>query len=149
MLYIFGECTPYYTMRSSTRVFDFPRLFLAFFLRFMIPSYRYPKRKKKRKKNARKTIEKSKTRVQREERYTILHYALGKSVSQLRFACVLLAFCLRFACVLLAFCSRFTRVLLAFCSRFARVLLINLTKTETTDSVIWPLIVGYIFFSLF
>ena len=79
-----------------------------------------------------------------EENACILYYAFGKN-SQVRFACVLLAFCLRFACVLLAFCLRFACVLLAFCSLFARFLLAFCSlfahkpyqNANPTHSVIW------------
>ena len=59
--------------------------------------------------NARKMQEKRKKKSKTRENVSILHYALGKNASQLRFA----------------------RVLLAFCSHFARILLTNFTKMQT------------------
>ena len=82
---------------------------LAFFLVFMIPTCWYPKREWKRKKNARKTWENIQNASPTRENVSILHYALGKNASQLRFG----------------------RVLVAVWSRFGHVLVINLTKMQT------------------
>ena len=68
------------------------------------------KTQEKSKKNVRKIQNASPTR----ENVSILHYALGKNASQLRFA----------------------RVLLVFCSCFAHKPYQN---TNPTHSVIWPL----------
>ena len=78
----------------------------------MLVSNTRVKTQEKWKESARKIKKASPTR----EIFSILHYALGKNASKLRFSRVMLAFCLRFACVLLAFCC---------------VLLTNLTKTQT------------------
>ena len=57
------------------------------------------KMQEKRKKNARKIKNASPMR----NNVSILHYALGKNASQLRFSRVFLVFYLRFTCVFLAF----------------------------------------------
>ena len=72
--------------------FYFSRVFLAFSLAFLIPTCWYPKRERKREKNARKIKNASPTR----DNVSILHYALGKNASQLRFGRVLVAFWSRF-----------------------------------------------------
>ena len=67
-----------------------------------------------------KTREKREKNKKLEPNVSILHYALGKNASQLRFGRVLVAFW-----------SRFGRVLVAFWSRFGRVLVTNIAKTQT------------------
>ena len=74
------------------------------------------KTREKREKNARKIKNASPTR----DNVSILHYALGKNASQLRFGRILVAFW-----------SRFGRVLVAFWSRFGRVLVTNIAKRQT------------------
>ena len=95
--------------------------------RFSLVSKTREKTREKREKNARKINNASPTR----DNVSILHYALGKNGSQLRFGCVLVAFWLRFGCVLVAFWLRFGCVLVAFWLRFGRVLVTNIAKTQT------------------
>ena len=78
--------------------------FLALFLRssltFMIPTSKTPvKTQENCKKNVRKIQKASPTR----ENVSILHYAMGKNASQLRFGCALVMFWLGFGHVLVAF----------------------------------------------
>ena len=86
----------------------------------MLVSKTREKTREKREKNARKIKNASPTR----DNVSILHYALGKNASQLRFGRVLVAFWSRFGRVLVAFWSRFGRV-------FGRVLVTNIAKTQT------------------
>ena len=71
----------------------------------MLVSKTREKTREKREKNARKIKNASPTR----DNVSILHYALGKNASHLRFG----------------------RVLVAFWSRFGRVLITNIVKTQT------------------
>ena len=77
----------------------FPRVFPRVLDTNMLVSKTRVKTREKREKNARKIKNASPTR----DNVSILHYALGKNASQLRFSRVFLAFY-----------SRFTRVFLAF-----------------------------------
>ena len=109
---------PYYTMVVPP-AFLIPHAFLSRFCRVfpcvydtnMLVSKTQVKTQGKCKKNARKIQNASPT----EENVSILHYALGKNVSQLRFA----------------------RVMLTFCSPFAHKPYQN---ANPTHSVIWPLV---------
>ena len=99
-------------MRRLTGVFISPRVFpftsrfsSRFASRYMLVSKTREKTREKREKNARKIKNASPTR----DNVSILHYALGKNASQLRFG----------------------RVLVAFWSRFGRVLVTNIAKTQT------------------
>ena len=83
----------------------FPRVFPRVLDTNMLVSEMREKTREKRKKNARKIKNASPTR----DNVSILHYALGKNVSQLRFG----------------------RVLVAFWSCFGRVLVTNIAKTQT------------------
>ena len=69
--------------------FNFSRIFLAFFSRFLlaflIPTCWYPKREEKRKKNAREMQENIANQRETREFFYILHYVFGKNASQLRF----------------------------------------------------------------
>ena len=118
-------------MRCSIGVFYLH----AFFLRFsrplprvydtnMLVSKTQVETREKRVRNARKIKNASPTR----EDVSILHYVLGKNMSQLcffsRFSRVLFVFYSRFTRVLLAFYSHYTHILLAFYSCFTRVLLV-------------------------
>ena len=86
---------PYYTMVAPP-AFLIPHAFLSRFSRVfprvydtnMLVSKTRVKTQEKCKKNARNIQNASPT----QENVSILHYTLGKNASQLRFACVLLAF---------------------------------------------------------
>ena len=80
-----------------------------FSLAFRIPTCWYPKRERKREKKREKNARKIKNASPTRDNVSILHYALGKNASQLRFG----------------------RVLVAFWSRFGRVLVANIAKTQT------------------
>ena len=93
-------------MRCFTGIFHFtsrfsflPRIFLRVLDTNMLVSKIRVKLREKRKKNARKTQEKRKKNARKiknvsltRDNVSILHYALGKNASQLRFSRVLLAF---------------------------------------------------------
>ena len=83
----------------------FSRVFSRVFDTNMLVSKTREKTRDKREKNARKIKNASPTR----DNVSLLHYALGKNASQLRFG----------------------RVLVAFWSRFGRVLVTSIAKTQT------------------
>ena len=102
-------------MRCLTGVFISPRVF-HFTSRFTyqhVGIQNARENERKTRENARKIKNASPTR----DNVSILHYALGKNASQLRFSCVLVAFWSGFGRVLVGFWSGFDRVLVAFWSR--------------------------------
>ena len=89
----------------------------------------------KTREKTREKREKKKNASPTRDNVSILHYALGKNASQLRFGRVLVAFWSRFGRVLVMFWSRFGRVLVMFWSRFGHK---HCQNANPTHSVIRP-----------